>query len=81
MQCLEYIGLNFEKMFGSTYIHLCPQHIVGTYGYSQTRHVKKISRLSSEWVWYTHAAYTTSSWPAAVTLCESGGADDIVLNL
>jgi len=27
--------------------------------------------LSSEWVWYIHAAYTTSSWPAAVTLCAS----------
>ena len=31
----------------------------------------KVSCLSSEWVWYIHAAYTTSSWPAALTLCAS----------
>ena len=27
--------------------------------------------LSSKWVWYIHAAYTTSSWPVAFTLCAS----------
>jgi len=55
-----------EKLFALTY----PQCIVATYGYSQTCHVWKVSRLSSEWVWalYIHAAYTTSSWPAAVIL-------------
>ena len=54
-----------------TYIHPYPQHIVATYGYSQTYHLWKVSCLSSEWVWvwYIHAAYTTSSWPAAATLC------------
>jgi len=33
--------------------------------YSQTYQVSCSS------VWYIHAAYTTSSWPAAVTLCAS----------
>ena len=40
-----------------------------TYGYSQTDHVWKVSCLSTKWVWYIHAAYTTASWPAVVTLC------------
>jgi len=50
------------------------QHLVATYslyGKSQTCHVQKVSCLSSKWVWYIHAAYTTSSWPAALTLCAS----------
>ena len=39
-----------------------PQHVVATYDYSQTCHVWKVPCLSSEWVWvwYIHAAYTTS---------------------
>jgi len=32
---------------------------------------RKDIMLSSEWVWYIHAAYTTSSWPVALTLCAS----------
>ena len=47
------------------------QHIIATYGYSLTCHVQKVSCLSSECVWYIHVAYTTSSWPAALTLCAS----------
>ena len=63
--------LNVEKLFGLTYvIHPYPQRIVATYGYSQTCHVRKILCLSSEWVWYIHAAYAKSGWPAAVTLDE-----------
>ena len=54
-------------MFGLTYIHLYPQHIVATYGYSQACHVWiVVSCLSSKWpwvwVWYIDAAYTTFSW-------------------
>ena len=26
---------------------------------------------ANAWVWYINAAYTSSSWPAAVTLCAS----------
>ena len=43
MLCLYFLWLNLEKLFGLTYIHLYPQHIVGTYGYSQTYHIWKIS--------------------------------------
>jgi len=53
----------------STHIHI-PAYCA-TYGYSQTCHVQKVSCLSSEWVWYIHAAYTTFSWPAALTLRAS----------
>ena len=69
--CSHFLWSNVEKLFGLTYIHPYPQHIVTIYSYSQTCHVWKIPCLSSEWVWYIHAAYTTSSWPAAVTLCAS----------
>jgi len=68
------LPMKTEKLFGLTYIATSyPQHIKATYGYSQTCHVWKVSCLSSEWVWvwYIHAAYTTSSCPAAVTLCAS----------
>ena len=71
MLCLYLLCSNLEKLLSLTYIHLYPQHIVATYGYSQTYRIWVVSCLSSEWVWYIHAAYTTSSWPAAVTLCAS----------
>ena len=62
MLCLHFLWSNFRKFFGLTYIHPCPQHIVATYGYSQTCHIWKVACLSSVWVWvwYIHAAYTTS---------------------
>ena len=47
-----------------------PQHIVATYGYSQTCLVWRY-HLSPKLMWYIHAAYTTSSWPAAFTLYAS----------
>jgi len=56
-------------LFGLTYIYSYPEHMIAAYGYSQTCHVWKV--LCSEWVWYIHAACTTSIWSDALTLCAS----------
>jgi len=57
--------MNLKKLFDL--IHSHPQHIVATYGYSQSCHVWKISRLSSEWVWYVHSCSLCH-----ISLCKSG---------
>ena len=51
---------NFQSVLCCLSDHFC-----------MTDHVWKVSCLSSEWVCYIYAAYTTSSWPAAVTFCAS----------
>ena len=51
MLCLYFLCSNLKKLYGLTYIHPYPQHIVETYGYSPTCHVWKVPCLSSEWVW------------------------------
>jgi len=59
-----------ETVWSDLHTSISPAYC-STYGYSQTCHVQNVSCLSSEWLWCIHAAYTTSSWPAALTLCAS----------